>query len=138
VSTTPWRRIGEWRYSSTYSLTSALDGGEWSASRPGHFTPRERAPGTDWIGGWVGRRAVLNAVKRKIPSPRREKKQKGKRVQQYLYSSSLIQLRALSWISGSSYNLTHLLPSLESLSRPTLVRHLQLTSPVTVTRAQVW
>jgi hypothetical protein len=23
-----------------------LDGGEWSASRPGRFTPRERAPGT--------------------------------------------------------------------------------------------
>jgi hypothetical protein len=28
----------EWTYSSTYSLTSALDGGEWSASRPGLFT----------------------------------------------------------------------------------------------------
>jgi hypothetical protein len=28
------------------SLTSALDGGEWSASHPGRFTPRERAPGT--------------------------------------------------------------------------------------------
>jgi len=27
-------------------LTSALDVGEWSASRPGHFTP-----GTHWIGG---------------------------------------------------------------------------------------
>jgi len=27
-------------------VTSALDGGEWSASRPDHFTPRERAPGT--------------------------------------------------------------------------------------------
>jgi len=26
-------------------LTSALDGGEWSASRPGHFTARKRAPG---------------------------------------------------------------------------------------------
>jgi hypothetical protein len=32
-------------YSSAHSLTSALDGGEWSASRPGRFTPRERAPG---------------------------------------------------------------------------------------------
>jgi hypothetical protein len=51
----------------------ALDGGEWSASRPGRFTPRERAPGTHWIGGWVGPRAVLDAVvKRKIPSPNRE------------------------------------------------------------------
>jgi hypothetical protein len=26
-------------------LTSALDGNEWLASRPGRFTPRERAPG---------------------------------------------------------------------------------------------
>jgi len=43
-------------------LTSALDGGEWSASRPGRFTPRERARGTYWIGGWVGPRAVLDAV----------------------------------------------------------------------------
>jgi len=25
-------------------LTSALDGGEWSASRLSRFTPRERAP----------------------------------------------------------------------------------------------
>jgi hypothetical protein len=32
-------------------LTSALAGGEWSASRPGRFTPGERAPGTHWIGG---------------------------------------------------------------------------------------
>jgi hypothetical protein len=54
-------------------LTSAPDGGEWSASRPGRFTPRERAPVTHWIGGWVGPRAVLDAVvKRKIPSPHRE------------------------------------------------------------------
>jgi len=30
LSTTPWRRSGEWRYSSTHSLTSFLDGGEWS------------------------------------------------------------------------------------------------------------
>jgi hypothetical protein len=63
----------EWRYSSTHSLTSALDGGEWSASRPGRFTPRERVSGTHWIGSWVRPRAVLDAVvKRKIPSPRRE------------------------------------------------------------------
>jgi hypothetical protein len=54
-------------------LTSALDGGEWSASHPGSFTPRERAPGTHWIRGWVGPTAVLDAVvKRNIPSPRRE------------------------------------------------------------------
>jgi hypothetical protein len=46
-----------------YSLTSALDGGEWSASRSGHFTARERVPSTHWIGGWVGLRASLDAVK---------------------------------------------------------------------------
>jgi hypothetical protein len=69
----PWRRIGEWRYSSTHSLTSALDGGEWSVSHTSRFTSREIAPGTYWIGGWVGPRTVLDAVvKRKIPNPRRE------------------------------------------------------------------
>jgi hypothetical protein len=57
-------------YSSMHSLTSTLDGGEWSASRPGRFTPRETASGTHWIAGWVGPRAVLDAVvKRKIPIP---------------------------------------------------------------------
>jgi hypothetical protein len=62
-----------WKYSSTHSLTLALDGREWSASLPSRFTPRERAPGTHWIGGWVGPRAVLDAVvKRTIPSLRRE------------------------------------------------------------------
>jgi hypothetical protein len=30
---------GEYRYSSTLSLTSALDGGQWLTSRPGRFTP---------------------------------------------------------------------------------------------------
>jgi hypothetical protein len=60
-------------YRSTHSLISALDGGEWSASRPGRFTPRERAPRTHFIGGWVGPRTVLGVVvRRKIPSPRRE------------------------------------------------------------------
>jgi hypothetical protein len=54
-------------------LTSALDGGEWSASRPGRFTPKERAPGTHRIRGWVGPRAVPDAVvKRKISSLHRE------------------------------------------------------------------
>jgi hypothetical protein len=34
--------LGEKRYSSTYSLTSALDGGEWSASRTGPCYPLYR------------------------------------------------------------------------------------------------
>jgi len=64
---------GEWRYSSIYSLTSVLGGGERSDLRPGHFTPKERAPATHWIGGWVSPRAGLDTVvKRKIPSPSRD------------------------------------------------------------------
>jgi hypothetical protein len=47
-------------------LTSALDGGEWSASRPGRLTPEERTPSTHSTGGWVGPRTGLDAVKRKI------------------------------------------------------------------------
>jgi hypothetical protein len=35
-------------------LTLALDGGEWSVSRPRHFTLGERSPGTHWTGDWVG------------------------------------------------------------------------------------
>jgi hypothetical protein len=43
-------------------FASALVGGEWSASRPGRFTPGERAPGTHCIGGWVDHRAGLDGV----------------------------------------------------------------------------
>jgi hypothetical protein len=51
-------------------LTSALAGGERSTSRPGRFTPEERAPGTDCIRGWVDSRAGLDdAEKRKILDP---------------------------------------------------------------------
>ena len=38
------RPEGEYRYSFTLSLTSALDGGGWSTLRPGSFTPPERDP----------------------------------------------------------------------------------------------
>jgi hypothetical protein len=44
-------------------LTSALVGGEWSASCFGSFTPGERASGTHWMGGWLGPRASLDDVK---------------------------------------------------------------------------
>jgi hypothetical protein len=46
-------------------LTSALVGGKWSASRPGHFIPGERASGTHWIGGWVGPKASLDYVEKR-------------------------------------------------------------------------
>jgi hypothetical protein len=54
--------LGEWKYSSVHSLTSTLDGSEWSASRPGRFTPTERAHDTHWIGGWLEPRAILDAM----------------------------------------------------------------------------
>jgi hypothetical protein len=45
--------------------TSALDGGEWSASRPCRaFTPGERTPGTHCTGGWLGPRANLDTEDR--------------------------------------------------------------------------
>jgi hypothetical protein len=47
-------------------LTSAPVGGEWSASRPGRFTPGERAPGIHWIGGSVDPRAGLDVERRKF------------------------------------------------------------------------
>jgi hypothetical protein len=54
-------------------LEPGIDEGEWSASLPGPFKPRERPPGAHLIGNWVGLIAVLDVVvKRKIPSPRRE------------------------------------------------------------------
>jgi len=46
-------------------LTSALDRGGWLALRPGRFTPRERAPGTHLIEGWVDPRAGVDTVVRK-------------------------------------------------------------------------
>jgi hypothetical protein len=42
-------------------LTSAFAGSEWSAL----FTPRERLPGTHWIGGWVDSRAGLDDLKKR-------------------------------------------------------------------------
>jgi hypothetical protein len=49
-------------------LASALDGGEWSASRPGSFIPEERVPSTHWIKGWVGPIAGLDAVEKRTVS----------------------------------------------------------------------
>jgi hypothetical protein len=48
-------------------LTSTLAGGEWSASRPGRFTPGEIDPGTHWIGDWVDPRTGFDDMgKRKF------------------------------------------------------------------------
>jgi hypothetical protein len=49
-------------------LTSALDGGEWSDSRPGRFTPGEWASGIQWIGSWMGTGAGLDAMEKRKTS----------------------------------------------------------------------
>jgi hypothetical protein len=36
-----------------------------SASRSCSFTPEERAPGTHWIGGWVGPRFGLDPAEKR-------------------------------------------------------------------------
>jgi hypothetical protein len=45
---------------------STIDEGESPASCPRRFTAGDTDPGTHWIGGWVGTRVGLDAVKRKI------------------------------------------------------------------------
>jgi hypothetical protein len=50
-----------------HTLTTALEGCEQLASRPGHLPPREKKTGSHWTGDWVGPRAGVDVVaKRKI------------------------------------------------------------------------
>jgi hypothetical protein len=58
-----------------FLLTSALV--EWSPSRTGRFTAGEKAPGTHWIGGWLGPKTGLDEVEKildptgtRTPTPR--------------------------------------------------------------------
>jgi hypothetical protein len=53
-------------FNGKYKQQHDIAGGEWSASRPCRFTPGERAPGTHWIGGWVGPRAGLDDVEGRL------------------------------------------------------------------------
>jgi hypothetical protein len=41
---------------------SALNGGKWSASRSGRFTPEKRDPITRWMRDWVVSRAGMDVV----------------------------------------------------------------------------
>jgi hypothetical protein len=52
-------------HTSTFFLTSAVVGGEWLGSRPGLFTPEEKAPVVHWIGGLMDPRAGLDDVDRR-------------------------------------------------------------------------
>jgi hypothetical protein len=51
-------------------MTSALDGDEWSSSRPSGFTAGQRALGTHCIRGWIGpRTGLVDVERRKILPP---------------------------------------------------------------------
>jgi hypothetical protein len=51
-------------------LISAVDGGDWLASKTEMFYCRGKNHVTQWIGGWVDVRACMNFVKkRKLCSP---------------------------------------------------------------------
>jgi hypothetical protein len=56
-------------------ITSALDGGQWPASRHRRFNPRCKKPKYPWPAGWVGSRGSLGAVVNKkiisLPLPGR-------------------------------------------------------------------
>ena len=58
----------EYRYNSTLSLNSALDGVGGQRHAPAALYPRER-PGTHCIGGWVGPRAGLDGCGKSRPTP---------------------------------------------------------------------
>jgi hypothetical protein len=63
LSTTPRRRMRGVDVYTHVFLTSALVAGVVSFTlRP--FYPGERAPGTHWIGGWVGPRADLSDMQK--------------------------------------------------------------------------
>jgi hypothetical protein len=55
----PRRQMEEWMYRSTYSCLGTS--WRWVVS----FTPWERAPGTHWIGGWVGPRTGVDEMERR-------------------------------------------------------------------------
>ena len=55
-------------YSSTLSLTSALDGGWWSKPHPGRV-PYGKRPGTRCTGGWVAPKAGMVECGKTRPPP---------------------------------------------------------------------
>ena len=59
---------GEQMYSSTLPSTSALDGGGWSRSRPGRFTPRKDPVRIVYEAGWAPG-PVWTGAENLAPSP---------------------------------------------------------------------
>jgi hypothetical protein len=68
---TPWRRLGERRYSSYSFTTSALDGGEWSASRPDRALPPGKGPPvpTGEEAGWAPEPVWTQTIEEKFFAP---------------------------------------------------------------------
>jgi hypothetical protein len=68
---TPWRRLGERRCSSHSFSTSALDGGEWSASRPGRALVPEKGPPVPIVqeAEWAPESVWTQGLQEKILSP---------------------------------------------------------------------
>jgi hypothetical protein len=83
----------EWRYSSTHSLTSALDGGEWSALPPGKESPLY--PLDRRLGGPQSRSG--RGGEEKIPSPRRESNPRTPIVQPVAHRYTTELFRLLLW-----------------------------------------
>jgi hypothetical protein len=51
-----------------FILTLLIGGGEWSVSCLGHVMFEERITGSHWLGDWVGCRAVLDVLEKRIIS----------------------------------------------------------------------
>jgi hypothetical protein len=106
---------GKRMYSSYSFMTSELDGGEWSTSRPGRTLPHtERTPGTHWTGGWVGPRAGLDTEDRgkaRLPLPGIKPRSPGRPVRS----------QTLYWLSYSCYQqiITHFYFFIESAKQKT-------------------
>jgi hypothetical protein len=69
---TPWRRLGREEYSSYSFTTSAVDRGEWSASRPGRALPPEKGPLVPIVqkAGWAPEPVWTQRIEKKILCPR--------------------------------------------------------------------
>jgi hypothetical protein len=98
---------GEYRYSSTLSLTLALDGGGWSTPRPGHFTPgkQTRYPFYRRLGGpqgWSGRLRKISTPPG-IQSPDRPARSESlyrlsyRGPQQYIMASLFLHFKHKIW-----------------------------------------
>jgi hypothetical protein len=69
---TPWRHMGgERRYSSCSYLTSALDGGEWSALRPDRSLPPGKGPPVSigYEAGWAPEPVWTQVLEEKSSAP---------------------------------------------------------------------